>query len=263
VPDRTTAPLIVLLALAGFPGCDSHAEAARAYAEARFEDASRVLARHVDAAGEDAPAELRWNRALAALRAGDLAAAETAVRAVGAGADPELAALSDFLAGNVAFARAELAEAQARTPEAEPFAFDVAITHAEAARRSWILAATSRDDWPAARRNVERALAKLDDLRRQKDEKSRNQQKGREPGAKGAPRPAAGPGEAPPRPLPEAPQGTGDPAGEAPDAAGPAAELSREDVLRLFEKLAEKDRQKADVRRAAQQAQRTGAGKDW
>ena len=65
--------------------------------------------------------------ALAALRAKKLGiAAEAAERALHS-APPELRASCEFLRANVAFAQSELAAAQATGPEAEPFAFDVAI----------------------------------------------------------------------------------------------------------------------------------------
>ena len=86
---------------------------------------------------------------------------------------PTRASWLAFLRGNIAFARCAQASRQARTPLAEPFAFDVAIRHAEKARAFWEQAAMGRDDWPAARRNVERALLVLRDLRREKARSAR------------------------------------------------------------------------------------------
>jgi hypothetical protein len=186
-------------------------------------------------------AEAHYNRALAALAEGKLSDAEAE-----AGQTAELGGLSDFLRGNVAFARCGIAAAQAETPEAEPFAFDVAIRYAESARDLWQEAAMSREDWPAARRNVERALLKLVELRILREEKKRDPRSERTP----RPKPLPSPEPAPPETTP----------GEAPEPGGEVTELSPEEVL---DRLAEKEKEKAELRRSERKKRMAGVERDW
>jgi hypothetical protein len=225
--------LVLLLGGCGDPGV-------AAYREGRFRDAHAAL----KSAGDGAPAERLFNRALAALRAGDLTDAESAAERAAARGTPEIAALADFLRGNAAFARCRMAERQATTAAAEPFAFDVAITYAQKAGRLWQLAAMTRADWPAARRNVERALLKEEELKRKKADREEQQRRKTNP----PPRPK-------PRPAPDAEQ---DPAVDP-----QLKELDPAAVLRLLEKLAEKEKEKRALRRSHREARMTGVERDW
>jgi hypothetical protein len=197
-------------------------------------------------ADADRSPERLFNRALAALRAGDLTAAEAAAESAAARGTPEIAALCDFLRGNAAFARCRMAERQASAAGAEPFALDVAITYARKARRLWQLAAMSRPDWPAARRNVERALLKEEELGRRKAERQKQ-----------PPRRT----EAPPKPRPKPPAGRD---GESDAAVDPQLEeLAPEEVLRLLDKLAQKEKEKRALRRSHRRARTAEVERDW
>ncbi|MHC4959568.1 MAG: hypothetical protein ACYTGN_14475 [Planctomycetota bacterium] len=195
-----------------------------------------------DAAGE-------FDRALAALGAGDLRGAESLAQRAAARGGPAFEALHDFVRGNVAFARCELADKQASTAEAEPFAFDVAINYAKNARLNWSRAAATRDDWPAARRNVERALIKLEELARKKAAAERKRKKA-DPDPKPQPRPLP---QKKPQPDPQ----------EAPGDQPQLKELSREQVLALIRRLAEKESEKRAVRRDARKERTAGVERDW
>jgi hypothetical protein len=195
--------------------------------------------------GEEATAIRQYNEALEAYAAGELrhayASAEKAARLGGA----ETAGYADFLRGNVKFAECALAEEQAGTAEAEPFALEVALAYARSARDLWQSAAMSRPDWPAARRNVERALLKIRELTDRKEEaKSRKE---RRPDPKPAPKP---------EPL--------DP-GLDPDQPPEAllTELSAEEIRRLFERLARKEQEKVDLRRATRRERMSEVERDW
>ena len=181
-----------------------------------------------------------YARARTALLEGNLSGAEGAAERAAAIGGPEIAALCDFLRGNAAFARCETAERQAGSAAAEPFALDVAIAYGEKARRLWQRAAMSRDDWPEARRNVERARKKLRELRRKKEE--------REP-----PKPK------PPRPRPRPPERE---AGD-PEVDPQRKELTPEQVRRLLERLAEKEREKLALRRERRAARSADVERDW
>lgn len=226
--------LVCLAALLLLDG-DPFAEGMRAYGEGRFADALAAFTAAAEALGEDAPAELHFDRALAALRAGDLAAAEAAANAIPAGADRDVVLRRDFVRANLAFARSEVAGRQASQVEAEPFAFDAAIALAEAARDGWQNVAIERPDWLAARRNAERAVLWIDELRRQRDAAQAKQPK-KEPDA---PRPQEAPPPAPPEELP-------------PDQ-----------VRRLLDKLALKELEKRRLRRSRQQAMSSEVPQDW
>lgn len=199
-------------------------------------------------ADEEASPERLFNRALAALRAGDLTAAEADAKRAAARGDPEIEALSDFLRGNTAFARCRMAERQASTAAAEPFAFDVAITYARKARRLWQAAAMSRLDWPAARRNVERALLKEEELKRKKA--ARDEQQRRKT-------------DRPPRPQPRPPPTPGPDAEPDPAVDPQLKELAPEEVLRLLDKLAQKEKEKRALRRSERKARTAGVERDW
>jgi hypothetical protein len=227
--------LALLVVGCGDPG-------ARAYREGRFRDAQEAFA----AAGDDAPAAWLFNRALAALRAGDLTDAEAAAEEAAARGTPEIAALGDFARGNAAYERCRMAERQASTAAAEPFALDVAITYAKKARGLWQRAAMSRSDWPEARRNVERALLKAEELQRKKADQEEPPRKKTDPRPK--PRP-------PPAPRPDAEQ--------APTVEPQLKELDPDEVLRLLDKLAEKEREKRALRRSHRRMRMAEVERDW
>jgi tetratricopeptide (TPR) repeat protein len=232
--------------------CDEFAEGERAYREGRFDEARAAFARAEDAAGSRAGAEVAYDRALAALRAGDLRDAEASVTRAESRGGPEFASTAAFLRGNVAFARADLAAIQADTPEAEPFAWDVAILQVENARRAWQIALTERPDradWPEARRNVERALLRAAEFREKKAEAEKRRQRRSDPKPKPKPRPSP---KEPDRPE------TGNDAAKA-----KGGELSPEEVAKLLDKLAEKEREKLALRRSHREAQPSGVEKDW
>jgi hypothetical protein len=163
--------------------------------------------------------------------------------------------IATFLRGNIAFHHAAQAERQANTAAAEPFAFDVAIRYAESARDHWIDAAQSRDVWPAANRNIERALALIADLRRKKDEAIQKQRK--ESQAQPAAQPEARPKS---EPAPDASPKTTDE--EAPIATTTKA-LSPEDVRNLLQQLSRKDREKREMRQKEQAATSGSVERDW
>lgn len=187
------------------------------------------------------------NEALAALGANDLANAEGfARRAAELAADSpraaEFSGLRDFLLGNVAFARCQRAKTLANLPDADPKVLQGAIAQADAARRAWELAATSRVDWPAARRNVERALLELEALR------------GRAPSA-------------PPKDGPDEMKKDNDPQAKPADPDGPppgeTPPLDPEQLKNLLERLAELEQEKQDARRSRAGESAAGVERDW
>ena len=248
-----TAVLCALFALSApvLAGCGDFAAGISAYEEGRFEDAHAAFVRAEEAADGEAGPELSFNRGLAALRAGNSRDAESAAKRVAAADDPEMAALGAFLRGNAAYVQCELAARQADTPMAEPFAFDVAINYGETARDAWIVAAASRADWPKARRNVERAIRMLDELRAKKDEAERRRRKRTEPSPK-------------PNPIPEPPPESGGTTTEEEIAAkAMRVELNPDQVRRLLEKLEEKEREKIALRRSHRRTRMAEVETDW
>jgi len=240
------ALLLIMLLLGG----GGFSDGMRAYREGRFHDALEAFTAAETSAGAGASAELLYNRALAALRAGELREAESSAKNAAARGGPEFAALRDFLLGNVAFARCRKTKAQAYGPLAMPSAFDTAIAYAETACKAWGLAAASRNDWPEARRNVERAQLKLADLKKKKE--AARQQNVKQP----TPRPQ-------PLPRPDD-QRDGQDVSEQETTVDPQMrELSPEQVERLFERLDEKEKEKLALRRARRKQRRAEVEKDW
>ena len=187
-----------------------------------------------------------YTRALAALRDGRLEEAESAAESAAARGGPEIRVLCEFLRGNVAFARCEMVERQAEEPGAEPFAYDVAIAYGEKALRFWRHAAMSRADWPEARRNVERALLKLEELQKKKADKDEQRRRESDP----QPRPR-------PKPKPRGGDAEADP--DRPQLQ----QMSREQVMGLLEKLAEKEREKLALRRLHRKVRMAEVERDW
>lgn len=216
----------------------------RAYRDGRYAEALAAFAVAEQEAGGDASAALLYDLALAALQVGDLTRAEAAAEKAAVRGGAEFAALRDFVRGNVAFARGAGAGAQADTVEAEPFAFDAAIALVQAAAAHWRRAACSRrDDWPQARRNVERALQLVDELQRKKAA-AEAKRKRREPDR--------------PKPVPP-PVDQRQPKNEEP----PVRELSSDEVRRLFDRLAAKEKEKLILRRRLPPPPPTAGTSDW
>jgi hypothetical protein len=248
----------VLVAALLLAACDATSEGRAAYRDGRFSDAHAALSRRATDRG--ASPELLYDAALAALRAGDHAAADAALSRVPARSD--VGGLAAFLRGNVAFARCELAMKQAFAVESEPFAFDVAIAHGRTARDAWIAAATLRAQWPEARRNVERALLALDELERRKAEADPKRKKAGRPEVRLRPAPKK-PGKPPNKP-PDTQSSTEDKsAGKDGSQDKPEAELTPEEIRRLIERLAEKEKERLRARQARRQEKSADVERDW
>ena len=205
-----------------------------------------------------------YDEALAALTDGDLEAADAAAERA-AGGDDDVAPYGAFLRGNVAFAKAMLIAEEAKKPDADPRLRAPAIAYAENALAFWRTAATSRSDWPEARRNVERALLLLESLRERRSEN--DPQRRPPPGSQDGT-----PEEAPPAPPPP-PEPTPPPPipGPGPEDDGPeevpttveTTELPAADVLRLLDLLERKEGEKQAVRRVRQRRRSGDVERDW
>ncbi len=264
---RALAHLATVLCAAGLAGCDRTAAGRAAWDAGRADDALAAWSAEASAAGDDASPELLYDRALAALRTGDLALAEASAAAASRRGGGRLAPLCDGVRGHVAFARSEALELEAGKPDAAPTTFDKAIALAEDALVAWRSTATAPAAGIASRRNVERAILRLERLRERRAEAQRRL----------APPPPTPP---PPSPPPAPPPSTGEPnpkppppplpTGGRPEADTPstavdpaAQELAPAEILRLLEVLGEKERQKTSVRRARRNAPGSDVEKDW
>lgn len=239
--------LILTLALGG----DHFAEGIRAYQEGRHQDALAAFTAAEEQAGHDASAALLYDRALAALRAGRLVDAEFSAEKAAARGGDEFTGLRDFLLGSAAFMRCLRAELEASLPDAEPTAYARAIRHAEAALEFWQNATASRSDWPAARRNAERALLKLQELQQKKAEADANQDSKK---AK------------PPEQQPTPPDLEPDPEQRPEQQPVPQQDpgmLTTAQLAKILDKLAEKEAEKRKLRRAQQQRPSVRVEKDW
>lgn len=235
------------------PACgDPFAAGVHAYQQERFADALAAFTECEAAAGDAAPATLLVNRSLAALRAGELRVAEFSAEKAAARGGSEFVPLRDFLLGNAAFARCALAQAEAGLAEADPTAFTRAIARAGEAHDWWQRAAMSSDDWPAARRNVERAARKLDELRTMQAEAERQRQAKKE----------RAPEQRTEQPPPDAPRTEQE---SEQDLAAQTApdDLPADQLARLLATLEAKEQEKRALRRDAQRAAKTRVERDW
>lgn len=223
------------------------------YREGRFKEALAAFTAAETAAGPEAPPELIYDRALAALRCGELANAEAGADLAREKGGADFVGRTAFIRGSVAHLRSTQAEATAaEMPESGPTAFDAAIAYEGLALRSWREAALSRADWPEARRNVERALIRLEDLTRRKIEADRLRRETRKKETEK---------EAEFKPLPDAEKPEEEAKSEAADPGAQKVELSPAQVKALLEKLGEKEKAKLLLRRGSQT--RPLSEKDW
>jgi len=182
----------------------------------------------------------RLERMVDALARGRLDEAEALARRGGA------LGLDAFVRGSVAFARSERLEPDALGTGSPPALFERMMADAEDALAHWRLAAMSRPDWGAARRNVERALRRLERLRERKRESEKRNRPDPPP-----PPPERPPEEADPPPDPEARP-------ELEEAA-----LPEEAVRALLDLLAKREEQKRDLRRERREAAGGLVERDW
>lgn len=238
--------LVLLFSGDGFP------EGMRAYKEGRFNEAFEVFSAMEEKAGADAAPELLYNKALAALKIKDLLAAESAMeKAVARGGD-DFRPLRDFVNGNTAYLRGLHAEEVASQPEAEPFAYDVAIRFITKAQTFWIQAAMSRPDWPEARRNVERAQMKLAALQKTKKEKQKNLRSHTQIKMR-------------PQLVPQvlADDSQGEAQDEEAKVDAQKRKLSSSQIKDLYDKLEAKEKEKREMRRQQQKQRKTKGERDW
>lgn len=257
---RSLAATVAAVAGLMFQGAGTLADGERAYREGRPADAAAAFAAAVVDRGAAAPPELLYDLAVAAWAAGDReqsAAALERAAAVAAANDREFARRLAFVRGLHAFARAEAAAKLAAQVEAEPFAFRPALEQMAVAVAQWRLAVMAADDWPAARRNAERAQARLAELQAQRDRAEAD--KRRRTGAAEQPKLV---------PTGDQPNDAQRDGGAGTDAQEQAAqplrtELSPQQVAELFARLQQKQQQKAQLRRTARNAARAAVERDW
>lgn len=175
-----------------------------------------------------------------------VAVAVAATACGGGGAAEDAEARATFLRGNRAYALSLQAEAESLRPGGDPTAAEAARSLTEDALAAWRMAAATRRDWPEARRNVERALLRLDLLReRAKDG--------------GKPRPE--PDSQPPPPPPPVPGRDTNPV-EAPTVLE-TGDLPTADVMKVLDVLKEKEKARRETRRAEREARGGGVERDW
>ncbi len=253
-PIRCAAAFAVLLAMLALGACRAEHPAIVAFAYGRFGEALAGFRQLERDLGDEAPAAVFHGQALSALRTGALVEAELAVEKLVARGGLDFAPERDFVLGVTAFVRCERAEAQASGPEAEPFAFDVAIAHAEAAQAAWQRAAIARGDWPEARRNLVRAMNKLDELRKKRQAAIERKRKDQRPDSKPKPSEEEAPRDSDGQPKEIEP---------APRLEPQAVELARGQIDGLLRRLDEKEREKGALRRSQRTALQSGVEKDW
>jgi len=232
-------------------------EGVEAFRAGDFPRAYQALTRAEERRGIDADAQLVFDRALAALQAGELRAAEFCADKALVRAGPlqgvRFEDLRVFLFANVAVRRSMRAEAEAELIDADPTAFTRAILHVDEAVELWKTLVVGRDqeEWPAARRNLERALKRRADLEARREEAEARQNRKKEQELQEIP-----------EEEPEDPEARPE---EQEEKARPQllAELSQQELARLFEKLEALEKEKRELRRERQRARSRDVEKDW
>ena len=257
---RACAP-IYTLALLVLAGCGGPGEGHAHHQAGRHEQAQRAWEADLADAEPKEQGRLQHNITLAALARGELDEAETAAESAVELGGESYESLLAFVRGNVAFERSKLMEHEATRPGGNPKAMEMALMLAEDAQARWQHAATLRaSDWPEARRNVERALIRLQALRDSKRGGRADRPSRPEPGGD----PDGGeekPDDGPEPPKPPAKDGT-DPS-LPPDDALNRRDLPASKVLGLLDLLAEKDKERLNIRRRARRERSSQVERDW
>ena len=244
---KSTAALLCLLALQapGGAGPERFQAGVAAWRAGRYEEARVAFAEELAARGAGAPAELRANLAMAALRVQRTQDAEAAARPLLESALSDDRALGEFLCALAAFQRGERAAAAARLPDAEPMAWESAVRSVAAAISGWCRAAELRPGWPEALRNAERAVRALAQLERERAAAAPREPKRTEP--------------VPPEPPP----GPATPSTEEvrPDLV--QATLSAAELERLRQRLQQKQREKRSARFVEPRNAQVAGERDW
>jgi Ca-activated chloride channel family protein len=261
---RASACLLLVLTTA----CGARDEAHDHAAAGRHREALAAYeARLLREGGQSAP-ETHVNVALCALRLGDLERAARAAREAEARGGAGFAPWGAFVRGHVAFARSLEAESASQRPDGDRVLLERALTLAEDALAAWRLAASTPRagggaDWPEARRNVERALLRLEALR----EKQRTGAGARRTPVVIQPPPGAGePASQPPPPQPPAPTPEPRPGAAAdgdPSARVVTTDLAPSDLVRLPDLLRAKAQQRAQRRGVERARASRDVEKDW
>jgi hypothetical protein len=208
----------------------AHAEAAAALASAEDEL-------------ESPPPALLQARLHAALLAKQMRVAEFTAEKLAVAGDAD--AMLDFVRGLAAYERARAARFEAEQPGADPTAFDRGMLEARRAAAAFQRASLAAGgDWPAARRNAERALVLLADLERKKQQ--REQQAKRERDRQPPPDPDEVQREEHELPLDDR-----------------SRLLTAAELEALLDRLAEAEQEKRALRREAQRARSTAVERDW
>jgi hypothetical protein len=177
---------VVAAALAA--GGDAFQEGLRLQRAGKYKEALEAWRLAESEAGDDPSAELLFNKALCAFQAGDPHEAEASAEKAAASGRPEFVRGRDFLRGNIEFQRCESLERDidaawnaqnappapgAAPPSIDLEMYDRAIAQAQLARDSWAAAAgragTPESAAPAVR-NAERAVVKIEELKKKKEE---------------------------------------------------------------------------------------------
>jgi len=229
---------------------DDFTSGVRAYQERRFKEAFDAFCLAEKAEGDNASCELLYNKALAAIRAGKPKAAESAAEMVVSRGGEKYIKIRDFIFGDTAYLRCLNVEALADMPESMPALYDHAIHHARTAMSFWKMALMGKPDWPEARRNLERVMLKLNELKKKKEEaEKRKKKKIKQPDPKLDPELSD----------PENP----DKIEEEVKVEPVLDELPPELVKRLFDKLNEKEKEKRKMRRELKKQKKYEVEKDW
>lgn len=198
----------LLLTSAAAGGGDPYEEGMRLYADGKYKEAFESFKKAIEK-NQNPPAELYYNKAVAAFQIGDDHEAEASAEKAAASGERKFTNVRDFLRGNIAFRRCEniekeiddakIAPPAPQPPGAPPSAppdpvagYERAIAQAESARDAWIAAAAGEPagvdttkgnatksntvkEAGAAARNVERAILKIEELKKKKEEAEKQQ----------------------------------------------------------------------------------------
>jgi len=240
-----TALLCTAMQAGGEGAATSLGEGLQAYRRGDYERALEIFSRGLAVSGAERAPELRLNAALSALRLLRSRDAEEWVAPLVD--DPRWGADAAFLLGMAARQHGERAVIAAKLPDAEPMAWVMASRAMQRSELQFKEAVRRRSGWPAAVRNLERAVRRRAEVEAER--------------AAAAPKEAKQEEAPEPQPQVQPPVQDAPPEVVVPDVA--ASRLSAAELAKLQRRVLEQQREKVRGRQRRSRQVRSTQGRDW
>jgi hypothetical protein len=217
----------------------------QSFEEGDFAKAFQLFKERDQAMGENAPASLLFNRALAALRIQKPKDAEISAERAAARGGKSGFALRDFILGNAAFLRAERATKEIELAEGGPRAQERALLHFHRSIQHWRAALGRNSFRPEATHNISLSKKRIQETQNQAKSRSRPSRKEKSPSLTPSKKPKS-----PRFPKKNPPQKN-------------TPHLRPKDIQTLLQTLAKNEKAKWELRRKQRRKHPPTSGRSW